>query len=358
MPRGVGGPSVAQTWRDEVNLPIKGVLTDGVVSGVINLAFANVDFLPTQNRWRALIDSEILLLEGTSGGISVGAGNVGVSGDLYNSGAAAVRIVFRGYDGTIAQDHLSGAQAKWLNPNVTYGANLVSVEKGQFAFPQEQTSGGIQGVKVVPQMQSVYVWGAQQSGPTISGSSVVYNSGQVVIFDPSNLSPYLGKEFIWVVERNNQTVNSGSYYDGQFVGFSQGYNTSGGIQQGVASPIYLVNIGVGTAAVSGCPSSGCWSGYCSPSGCLSGFCPASGCLSGFCPASGCMSGFCQSSGCYSGICPPGGAPKNCVRILDDITISCTASGVLTVTKTYKWITFSGCMNWAITSASGGCSGAV
>lgn len=92
-PRGVGGPSVALTMRDtfsgsagiistspgnfgEVEPasigPPKMTLTANVAANSLAFPVASVPYLPTQNRWRGQVGNEIILFEGTSGGVQIG----------------------------------------------------------------------------------------------------------------------------------------------------------------------------------------------------------------------------------------------------------------------------------------------
>lgn len=225
--KGVGGPSVPQTWRDHPMLLsgiITAVLTDPLTSGGLAAAFDLIDNFPTQNRWKGRIETEDILFEGTSGGTSVG-------------------IALRGIDGTIQTAHAGGATVYWLLPNTVYGANLVSHEKMQWIFPQAHTSGGIQEVVVVPQTQTVLVQAA--SGVNLGG--VIHYSGAVLSYD-TVAGVYIGHETVWVRERNDDPVVSGKRYDGQFAGFSL---------SGRVSPVYLINAaGSGLAGGGGAVQSG------------------------------------------------------------------------------------------------------
>jgi hypothetical protein len=212
VPRGVGGPSVAQTWRDQNSGYAVATLSDNLASGGFTATFSDVGGYPTQNRWRGQIDNEVMLFEGTSGGTSVG-------------------IVYRGIDGTLQAAHAAGRTITQLFPHTAYGVNLVTAEKMQWIFPGIWSSGGISEIVIVPQTQSVYIYSA--SGAQFNGGTVHY-SGRVLTYDAASpaLLPFSDEELIWVVERNGDPVLSGKRYDGQFAGFSQ---------SGSVSPVYLVN---------------------------------------------------------------------------------------------------------------------
>jgi len=222
-PRGVGGHSVAQTWRDSMSggvyvTPPETELDNDLDATSVIVDLARVDYLPTQNRWRGVInsgqvDQEVALFNGTSGQLSVS-------------------IAYRGIDGSIAQPHLANAVVSQILPNTTYGANLVSFEKGQFVYPGVWTSGGVQEVVVVPQTQTVRVF---SDVPQIINNRALY-SGAVNLFDPSSIvnnNQYEQLELVWISERNEGVPTSGNYYDGQLVGYSAEE----------PAPIYLINTG-------------------------------------------------------------------------------------------------------------------
>lgn len=212
VPKGVGGPSVAQSWRDSTSGSNQILTTLGatLLSGDMSTTITDASYFPTQNRWKGRIDAEILLFEGTSGGTSLS-------------------IVQRGIDGTIQTQHENGTIVRQLLPNTTYGVNLVTHEKMQWIFPHDITSGGIQGVNVVPQTQTVYVFSA--SGVLLN--QIHHYSGILEVYDSTMVSgsEYLRREYVWVVNRNGEGLRSGKRYDGQFAGFSPT----------PANPIYLIN---------------------------------------------------------------------------------------------------------------------
>ncbi len=207
----MGGPSVAQTWRDSFSGDVHVSLASTLNATASQATFGRGDYLPTQNRWKGLVDSEIMLFEGTSGGLTAG-------------------IVQRGIDGTLAAVHANGSTVTQLTPDTTYGVNLITSEKMQWIFPSNATSGGITGVNIVPQTQSVYTFSA--SGELIDG--ILHYSGEVEIYDSTLREDYFpSREKIWIVERNEDPLSSGKRYDGQFAGFSK--------DTPKAAPIYLVN---------------------------------------------------------------------------------------------------------------------
>jgi len=250
---GVGGKSVPQTVRDSygasgtfvgmsgASRTIRAKLTTKLFSGDAYAILNGVDFLPTQNRWRAQIVSsgfnlsglpyiarEVVLFEGTSGGmyfISVGGAPVLVSPG-YSPGIEeplprqlAVQIVQRGVDGTfIPEQHNVSGEVWEVLPDTVYGANVVSHEKGQFNFHKAWTSGGVQEVSIVPQTQSVFV---------LDGSGAIINhrlmqSGVLNTFDPTRVSgQWVLNEYVWVTERNtNIFANSGLLHSGNLSGGS------------------------------------------------------------------------------------------------------------------------------------------
>lgn len=230
-PKGVGGPSVAQSWRDSASGEIVTSLASGLPSGNYQAFFNAVSYFPTQNRWRGQIDNEKIFFEGTSGGVAVG-------------------IVYRGIDGTLVADHNSGATVTQILPDATYGVNLVTFEKGQHVFPQEWNSGGIQGVRVVPQVQTVQVLSA--SGVLLN--SIDHYSGLVDVYDTTAASgsQFRSRELCWVTERNAVILLSGKYYAGQYVGVSV---------SGQVAPVYAVNefppgSGGGSSSGTAIPGSG------------------------------------------------------------------------------------------------------
>ncbi len=353
-PRGIGGPSVAQTTRDSlasseaivvstgdtVNANLTSMLAIDLGLFDSTAVFSSVDFLPTQNRWKGVIGGvETVLFEGTSGGIAAGtlsippnvgefktAGSIAeftgifvpggsltggdvvfqaapvpnnpgegllYGGELLSSGSPItelgvllnqafasftsdqksvivggatftsdpaesylVDIVSRSIDGTLPFFHVAGTILYQVAPNAVFGDNLKTWEKGQNIFPSDWTSGGIQGVNIVPQTQSVIVYSDEPTNlnPTLSTVPPIppgsFYSGGVVLYDPPT-NTYLQQETIWIAERNGAMVSSGAIYDGQFVGFSagsQGYikHTGGlfGADQLIppvsTAPIYLV----------------------------------------------------------------------------------------------------------------------
>lgn len=231
-PKGVGGPSVAQTIRTSysgnVGATLLGSGTFAQGGGILGSGdtfaiFDGIGNLPTQNRWRGVIDNETILFEGTSGGVSGGL-----------SGGVLVDIALRGIDGSLIAKHNSGAGINQVLPDTVYGVNLTTFEKGQFLYPQEWTSGGIQGLRVVPQTQTIRCFSA--SGKTIN--TIEHWSGAVHLYDATQQSgsQWLRRELVWLVERNGKKFTSGQFYDGQLVG----YATSG-----YAAPIYAANKGGG-----------------------------------------------------------------------------------------------------------------
>src|SRR6185312_6998421 len=129
-------------------------------------------YLPTQNRWKAEIDNEIIEFEGTSGGILFGAdvdGNATIGLGVVNpigyyvdvaqnqTNAQGLTLYARGIDSTIQDGHIVGALVNQKVPNTTYGVNVITSEKGQFVHFSDWGE-GIQGVNLIPQTQTVFVY--------------------------------------------------------------------------------------------------------------------------------------------------------------------------------------------------------
>lgn len=231
-PIGVGGRSVAQTWRDSYNDVVAAtVLGSGPGPIQASDSYFILDTaggFPTQTRWRARLENEIVLMEGTSGGVLRS-----LSGDYR------VNVAFRGIDGTAAYAHGSGATLRQAVPNTTYGVNLVTMDKMTFCHPMGWTSGGVQEVKMVAQTQTVTATGG-------SGGGV--QQGAVYLF-PAVVNPYQAgdgqfttQEAAYIVERASGIVFSGRRYDGQFVGYS--YTST-------PAPVYAVNGVIYSSGLSG-----------------------------------------------------------------------------------------------------------
>lgn len=229
---GVGGRSVAQTWRDsygdEVTATLLGSGPGPIMSGDSYFILNTAGGFPTQNRWRAKIDGEIVLMEGTSGGVLRS-----LSGDYV------VNVAYRAIDGTVPAQHGSGSTLTQVVPNTTYGANLVTLDKMTFCHPMTWSSGGIQEVKLVAQTQTV---------TATAGSGGGIQQGAAYLF-PALVNPYQAgdgqfttQEAAYIVERSSGIVFSGRRYDGQFVGYS--YTST-------PAPIYAVNGTVYASGLSG-----------------------------------------------------------------------------------------------------------
>ena len=196
-------------------------------SGDTTAFLTSGDNLPTQNRWRGQIGTEIILFEGTSGGRDVG-------------------IVFRGVDGTIETDQGNASTITKLR-DVVYGVNYTSVEKMGFVYQGAWTSGGVCEAVRVPQTQSVYNFSA--SGLQLNG--VLLWSGRVNIYDATKTpaGQWPTQELVWLVDRNNHFLQSGKRYDGQLVGYSK---------SGALAPIYAVNEYPATSGGGVSPPSQTW----------------------------------------------------------------------------------------------------
>lgn len=231
-PRGVGGPSVAQTWQDGQGYAsgmIATTLASGLPSGGMVAGLTDPSYFPTQNRWKGRVEQEIILFEGTSG-----------RGDPLG-------VVQRGIDGTIEKDHPANAPVVQLAANTTYGANLVQIEKMQFAYPGAVRSGGIAGVTMVPQVQSVTVVG---NATVLSGRR--HYLANVVIMNPPEGMEFQTRENVYLIERNEEPLSIGLTYEGQFIGYS--------VQP--VRPVYLTTARAGFwARIVSQSSAGCLSKY-------------------------------------------------------------------------------------------------
>ncbi len=264
VPPGMGGKSVAQTWRGG-SLTASGsyssiilssgvgsvnTLGDGLASGDFFTFLDRIDGFPSYNRWKGTIDREVMLLDGVSG--------LGIPREATLSGQGYwITIAQRGIDGTIQTNHGPGTPLVQILPGNTYGVNLVSHEPGQFAYPQEVTSGGIAGIRLPPAVQTVVVLdGVGVSLPSGAGFPRYY-SGRVQQFDPFQKS---GFQFIprdvspsqptsgancWLIDRNYYALTSGRRYAGQlagYIGMVAPFRVSG-IGHANA-PVYLVDHGI------------------------------------------------------------------------------------------------------------------
>jgi hypothetical protein len=261
IPGGVGGRSVAQTWRDAPAFA-SGAPTTPLIGGSGNIAahgaalamasgdyfayFESLDKFPTQNRWKGWVGNEKILFEGTSGqGADPGLGaNPILSGYGYR-----VNIVQRGIDGTVQVPHLgAGTVSQTIHeyvtqalPDTAYGVNLVSLEPGLFAYPQEATSGGIAGVRIVCPSQVVKV--CDGVGFTLSG--ITYYSGRVQRFDSVQTSgnQFLSGELCWVLDVMYNPLSSGRNYVGKMSDYF-GFTKSAPGKNVPTAPLYLVQHGV------------------------------------------------------------------------------------------------------------------
>lgn len=263
--KGVGGKSVAQTYRDSFGFsgyPVETTLGQGLTSGGLVAVLDDISHFPTQNRWKGEIEShasggvtqkEIVLFEGTSGGVSIS----GVSG--------SVNIVYRAIDGSLNACHSGSSVSVRQVANTVYGPNLITFESGQFAYPHTWTSGGIQEVRVVPQTQTVQCLDGSQlyasgmsSGRVTVVNSQPYFSGKVLHFNPQADPswPDIGTvpgEYCWLAPRSSGDILSGGRFDGQFLGY--GPEVSSGIAPGriyaiQPAPYTKVRATVGSGGIS------------------------------------------------------------------------------------------------------------
>lgn len=250
VPPGQGGPPVAQTHRDGwaatdftggnllgssgLATKLYRTLNSGgstpLALGASYAEFQSVDYLPTQNRWKALVGGEVILFEGTSGGLLIDA--------LSGGPSFQVSIVYRGMDGTLEDTHADGTDVTQQVPNTVYGVNLAEHGRGAFVYPSYATSGGVNGAVAVPQTQTVRV--LCNSGATLRG--ILHYSGRVEGYDYTQNSgnKFRSQELVWVVERNDLQPLSGQRYGGQFVGYSA---------SGPVAPVYLINKPTGSTLI-------------------------------------------------------------------------------------------------------------
>ena len=227
IPKGMGGPSVAQTIRDsEPQLDsslarVNTLLAAPLTTTATTASFESVAYFPTQNRWRGRIESEDILFDGTSGG------------NAFGTGTNQVTIAYRAIDGTIPAAHPTESIVNQIAPSVTYGVNLTTYEKMSYTYPAEWTSGGIMGMNVVPQTQSVFTF--DDVGKLLNGS--LHYSGAVNSYDTTQqpAGQWGREELIWIIERNAGTVTKNIRYDGQLVGYSPQDDDS------PVAPVYAIN---------------------------------------------------------------------------------------------------------------------
>lgn len=160
VPRGVGGPSVALTVRDEITAQPATTLGATLDSGGFTATLTSVSGFPTDGRWRGLVENERILFEGSSGGTAVG-------------------IVYRGIDGTLQVSHANAAAISQVVPNAAYGVNLLTFGSGLTVSPAQWTSGGVTAARVSVASGSVIATltsGIVQSGHIGNGA---VNSGNI-----------------------------------------------------------------------------------------------------------------------------------------------------------------------------------
>jgi len=231
--RGVGGPTVPQTWRDQHILGsgyVQNVLTTSLGINDKTAVLTNVDYFPTQNRWRGMVEQEAILFEGTSGAA------FGMPGNLL------VDIVYRGIDGTVAKNHVGGNSVIHTRPNTAYGVNLVTAGPGFFMHQGAWTSGGICEAILLAPCRTVRVIDA--SGTLINGYR--HHSGYVANFS-ALAGDWIPAELVWIIERNRQ-LPAPINYAGQLVDYSAKnpptIDASGNVTGlgGTTAPVYAINV--------------------------------------------------------------------------------------------------------------------
>ncbi len=226
-----------QTVEDSFDLTISTTIVNPITPSSTTVLLTLADYFPTQNCWRAILDrgqpnEERVLMAGTLG-------------------STTATMVTRGLDGTAAYDHSPGAVLEELAPHTNAQSTITSYEKGQYVY--SECSGAL-GNRVVPQTQSVL---ATTGIPTfLAGSTLRYYDGSVQLWDNTG---FVTLESVWIIDRNDNTLTAGKYYDGQFAGYSPG----------TPRPCYLVNderpkTHIVTSGLSGgcnyCVEPVCWTG--------------------------------------------------------------------------------------------------
>lgn len=183
VPAGEGGHSVAQTHRDSESAVVQTTLSATLLSGGSTLSLSDGTSFPQSTRWKAQIDTEVILCEGMSGGSSCS-------------------VVARGIDNSLQVEHSNGSTVTQIVPNTTYGVNLVEYGPGFIASPGKYTTGGVRGVYVT-------------FNPTVSGmtfnysnDTFNYNSGVVINYNTGGTYNYRGGSYN-VLNSINYTISSG-----------------------------------------------------------------------------------------------------------------------------------------------------
>ncbi len=211
VPVGVGGPSLALTVRDS---DISGFVPISLSSPLLSgQQFAQLQSLsgavfsgavPFDHRWRGKVDNEWMLFEGASG-------------------ESVVDIVYRGIDGTLVDNHLTGTFVSGQIPKTTYGNNLLTFQKDFDVYQGAWTSGGISEtiVRIKPSLLP----------PLSNAGSVVhvtrldltddgYQPGFLCVADGTDWND---KTAIWIKETDGAHLGLGHY-----IAVSTGDVTQGG----------------------------------------------------------------------------------------------------------------------------------
>ena len=243
--------------EDQLDEEVQTYLTAPCFCDSTFIQVSDQSYLPTQQRWRAVVEDEDMILEGTSGGNQID-------------------IVARGTEGTVIPPvHPTYSQVSYFLADVGFGVGITTFEYGQQVYPWWVTSGK-QEVRIAPQTQIVQALTGAQSGwwvPAPTNSGTVYGSGgdtstltggggtstltnspelqdqgdpgnQLVndqsqdpfataiyingvpcfsgalyTYDGQQNPPYQFREYVWIFERNLGPITSGRYFDGQFGGY-------------------------------------------------------------------------------------------------------------------------------------------
>lgn len=227
---GQGGPPPPLTVRSiggaagPVGVVASGLLISGTILGI-----ASGHTAPVDRRWKAQIDQEIMLVEGSSGGNDLG-------------------IAARGIDGTLNAAHTSGATITGLIPGQNYLTNLLSFEDPLAAYPGAFTSGGVQEVRIAIRSGVAISGGAVASGPSLASGDTnnwysfnnFYNLTQFYNANFFNLTTY---NYAWVILSGSYSGYPLSGYPKLRVDARSGTQIHGFLSGSSGQILYLWNAG-------------------------------------------------------------------------------------------------------------------
>lgn len=213
-----GGPSPALTLRSTSGTPAVGTLALPLGSSDGTVTLNGSTFFPADHRFKVTVGSEVLLLEGGSGG-------------------ATHQVVARGADGTGPGAHAAGAPVTVHPRQATYNTNLIETGPGLFLAPGTHTSGGLRGSTLLAPLRSIRV----ESQVTVNVSGQPYYEATILDWGPQGFF-VAGRG--WAVPRNRGRMASGGVYEGQYAG------------EGPFGPLYLASDNEISITTSGGGSSG------------------------------------------------------------------------------------------------------